>query len=522
MRDFIYLLALLVNFIIIVISVFSGGWLLSIFFLFIQVLIVRNYLKSKSISCPAVPEINSIVQHDHVHEKQTALSSEVQPVGAGVNDELPSRLQVKRFERVPVVGVSFCNEDGSSRQEAIALLKSGNHVLISLNPSELLSNRVSVYSSLRCIGSLSAEVVQMLSTFNFKESLGIVRDIGIGHNGIYSLTIDFDTSNTSDLFYYFKSLVQGRLFKGERISLNFMKIRAYSDYRNLNGSKCIHDILNEMIVGQDVLVRCERSGDVQDRTAVICHAKEVGLLPKSLSKFFSYLYFDSAVGSVFDICELESGKVDFRINFKVNIKVTENNQIFSEFFDCERYFSFPVILFFIIFDTFGYDKGEFANFIFMHKTLGAVKFNFYPESCDDNSETMINIQGKPSRYVEGVVLKDGRACKFSFDFSFFEEFFTYVGVNEYDYEFFRKRIRSINITPFILNYFDMRGDGSEHTSKSKGMLNFKKVFSHQLEACEVFDLSQMPYDLGYEYYDSKNSWYASMEPEYEINEQFNS
>lgn len=459
-------------------------------------------------------------QHDNGSGKHIPSNSKT-PISSN-KDNKTALDSANTITSIRVTGVSFQNEDGSSRQDAISLLKSGDHVFVSLNPSELFPDRISVYSSLRCIGSLPSDIAKKLSTMKFEESLAVVHDVGKASNGLYGLSINLTNNRKNpDAFYYFKYTVKNNIYKENYISLNFTKIRSYSIYRTLDSCPSNREKFEKIEPGQAVVIRPNRLSGNSKNVSVFCQENEISFLSEYLSDILSYLYYEFAVGSIFDIGELESGRIDYRINFKIDLNLKNNNLTFENYFEDDNYITIPVILFFVIHDIIKVNEKISSRFIFMHKTLGAIKMTNFPEPSEHNPAHLDQkiFSQKKFRYVEGVVLSDNRTCRLSFDSSFFEKFFTYVAINESEFQKIRQSIERIDFTPLILNYFDMRGDGTRHTFLTRDIFYIKKSIEELEGNFECYDIFDTPYNLGYEYYDSKDSWYACMEPDYDINDQ---
>lgn len=169
-------------------ALFSGAIFISIVTIAIQVFIVKKIINpsrvisnekftDKKISKPKKTSVNFV----EIDNSEKYIAKEL------------SSAHLVRFNKIKVVGVSFDNEDGSSRQLILSGLRYNDEVIIKKNPSEEYPTRISVYTSdFRCIGSLSAEMSKLLQYFDFNHAVGRLNSAGKGDNGLFWGTINFD------------------------------------------------------------------------------------------------------------------------------------------------------------------------------------------------------------------------------------------------------------------------------------------------------------------------------------------
>lgn len=90
---------------------------------------------------------------------------------------------------IKVVGVSFGNEDGSSRQHILSKLKSGSVVSIEHRPTEEYPHRISVISEFGCIGNLPNNYSKLLLVDSLNFKYGTIVSIGSGKGNLLGATI---------------------------------------------------------------------------------------------------------------------------------------------------------------------------------------------------------------------------------------------------------------------------------------------------------------------------------------------
>ena len=173
-------------------ALFSGSIFIALATIAIQIFLVKKIMKAPLVISnkqnagekvftfekASVGTIN-IEKSGKYIAKASVSSIDIEPSDKHIAKE--SRAPLVIFNKVRIVGVSFDNEDGSSRQFILSGLRCNDEVKIKRNPSAEYPARISVYTSdLRCIGALSAEMSNLLQYFNFDYAVGRFNGSGKG------------------------------------------------------------------------------------------------------------------------------------------------------------------------------------------------------------------------------------------------------------------------------------------------------------------------------------------------------
>lgn len=154
-----------------------------------QIYIIKKFFE------PSTTEIKPLKK---TKEKEKKQKNEHEPTNEEIKllvNQRHHKGAVAQFSKIKVVGVSFENENGTSRQSIISSLRVNDFINISKNPSEEYPDRISVYTKDgKCVGALSAEMAKMLNYFQFEKAIGRVDTLGKGGKGLFGLTVNFDVN----------------------------------------------------------------------------------------------------------------------------------------------------------------------------------------------------------------------------------------------------------------------------------------------------------------------------------------